>query len=60
MLKDKELGTDKKTDEEYEKTAEILMTQYPQIEQITFRIMNETEKNNYETEKDLVFVSPWQ
>ena len=60
VLKDKELGTDKKTYEEYEKTAEILMTQYPQIEQITFRIMNETEKNNYETEKVLVFVSPWQ
>ena len=60
VLKDEELNTGKKTDEEYEKTAEILMTQYPQIEQITFRIMNETEKNNYETEKVLVFVSPWQ
>ena len=60
VLKDEKLNTGKKTDEEYEKTAEILMTQYPQIEQITFRIMNETEKNNYETEKVLVFVSPWQ
>lgn len=60
VLKDENLNTGKKTDEEYEKTAEILMTQYPQIEQITFRIMNETEKNNYETEKVLVFVSPWQ
>ena len=60
VLKNEELNTGKKTDEEYEKTAEILMNQYPQIEQITFRIMNETEKNNYETERVLVFVSPWQ
>jgi len=60
VLKNKELGTDVKTDEEYKKAAEIVMNQYPQIEQITFRIMNETEKSNYETEKDLVFVSSWQ
>jgi len=60
VLKNKELGTDVKTDEEYRKAAEIVMNQYTQIGQITFRIMNETEKSNYETEKDLVFVSSWQ
>ena len=59
VLKDKELGTDVKTDKEYKKAAEIIMSQYTQIEQITFCIMNETEKSNYETEKELVFTSSW-
>lgn len=60
VLKDKELHTDEKSDEAYAKAAEILMNQYAQIEQITFCILTETNKNSYETEKELVFDSSWK